>query len=206
MTEILPAHDLHNIAKALRLLNNGEAIAFPTDTVYGVGVCAMQAQAIEALYRIKARHRDKAIPVLLADIRDLAGLAIEISPLARQLAGRFWPGPLTLVVKKHPDLPAAISPTPTIGVRIPDHPVALNLLSQAGPLAVTSANLSGGPEARTAGQVYAQLQDRIPLVIDGGRTPGGSPSTVVDCTGEKPAILRAGPIQKEVLLEFSRTL
>ncbi len=113
------------------------------------------------------------------------------------LADRFWPGPLTLIVSRKPDLPDALSITPTIGVRVPDHPVALKLLRLAGPLAVTSANISGHENTNTAQEVLDQLGGRIHLVIDGGRTPGGVPSTVVDCTRPIPVILRAGPISME---------
>jgi len=121
--------------------------------------------------------------------------------MAHRLAGHFWPGPLTLVVARHPSLPDNLSPLPTVGVRMPDHPVALMLLNRAGPLAVTSANVSGAPSASSAQEVFDQLQGRIPLVLDGGPTPGGVPSTVVDCTGSEPMILRQGPITMDQLLE-----
>jgi L-threonylcarbamoyladenylate synthase len=114
--------------------------------------------------------------------------------MALTLAVHFWPGPLTLVVPKHPDLPAAVSATATVGVRLPDHPVARALLRTAGPLAVTSANRTGGANPSTARDVLEQLGGRIALVIDGYRTPGGVPSTVVDCTGIQPQILREGPV------------
>jgi len=111
-----------------------------------------------------------------------------------QLATRFWPGPLTLVVPKHPDLPEAVSASQTVGVRVPDHPAARVLLRAAGPLAVTSANRSGEASPVTAKEVMEQLGGRIPLIIDGGRTPGGIPSTVVNCLGIEPVILREGPL------------
>ena len=120
-----------------------------------------------------------------------------MNDMAMRLAQRFWPGPLTLVVAGHPSLPANLSPRPTVGVRMPDHPVALTLLRRAGPLAVTSANLSGAPNASTAQEVLAQLQGRVALILDGGKTPGGLPSTVLDCTGSQPVILRQGPITLE---------
>ena len=124
-------------------------------------------------------------------------MAAQVEKIAALLAKRFWPGPLTLVVAKHQDLPPNISPYPTVGVRVPDHPVALALLNQTGPLAVTSANRSGGANTQTADEVYAQLKNQIPLIIDGGRTPGGAPSSVVDCTQENLQILRRGPISPE---------
>ncbi len=114
---------------------------------------------------------------------------------------RFWPGPLTLVVPKHPDLPAELSLHATIGVRMPDHPVALALLRVTGPLAVTSANRSGEASSVTAQEVVAQLGGRIELILDGGQTPGRISSTVVDCSGHAPVILRQGPISLEDLLQ-----
>ncbi len=120
-----------------------------------------------------------------------------MNALAHKLAEAFWPGPLTLVVPVHPRLPKNLSPLPTVGVRMPNHPDALALLESCGPLAVTSANLSGQENTTNAAQVYAQLAGRIPLILDGGTTPGGEPSTVVDCTSPEPAILRSGPISLE---------
>jgi L-threonylcarbamoyladenylate synthase len=146
------------------------------------------------LYVVKGRATDKAIAVLVARTADLPKVAQELTPSAHRLAQKFWPGPLTLVVPKHLDLPAVVSALPTVGVRFPDHPVARKLLELTGPLAVTSANRSGEPNALTAEEVLAHLSGRIDLLIDGGRVPGGIPSTVVDCTGLAPIILRQGPV------------
>jgi L-threonylcarbamoyladenylate synthase len=121
--------------------------------------------------------------------------------MARRLAGRFWPGPLTLVVPKRPSLPEQVSSGSTVGVRMPDHPVTLALMRQTGPLAVTSANRSGSASSVSAQEVLAQLGGRIPLILDGGQAPGGSSSTVVDCTGPEPKILRPGPISLDEILE-----
>ena len=120
--------------------------------------------------------------------------------MALRFASRFWPGPLTCVIPKKALLPPAVSATPTVAVRIPDHPDARALLRAAGPMAVTSANISGQPSPSTAQEVYDQLKGRIPLILDGGKTPGGLPSTLVDCTGEKPVILREGPISLAELM------
>lgn len=117
--------------------------------------------------------------------------------MAQRLATRFWPGPLTLVMPKIATLPQVVSGTETVGVRVPDNPVARALLHSAGPMAVTSANRSGGLSPSTAEEVFEQLNERIPLILDGGRTPGGIASTVVDCTQTEPSILRAGPISLE---------
>ncbi len=202
-TEILPASDPAALRQAMEILRRGDLVAFPTDTVYGVGALVGDAPAISRLYLVKGRGSEKAIPILLGDPAELDQVAIGVNEMARRLAARFWPGPLTLVVPKLPSLPAELSAQPTVGVRMPDHPVALALMRQTGPLAVTSANLSGAANAVTAQQVLEQLGGRIPLILDGGKTPGGRPSTVVDCTGLEPRILRAGPIS---LQEIRKTL
>ena len=200
-TTILNAEDPHAMEQTVAALRAGSLVAFPTDTVYGVGGTAFEPLVIQGLYGVKGREAGKAIPILLGDAADLVKVAAEMTALAERLARRFWPGPLTLVVPRHPALPANISPRPTIGVRMPAHPLALELLRQAGPLATTSANLSGARDTRTAQEVYAQLQGRIPLILDGGRTPGGEPSTVVDCTGPELLILRPGPVSLEQLVD-----
>jgi L-threonylcarbamoyladenylate synthase len=196
-TDLLPAQDPETPARALELLQRGELVAFPTDTVYGLGAMAFNAEAVERIYAAKDRPVEKAISVLIADPSDLAKVALEVPQAAARLAEGFWPGALTLVVEKHPDLPESVSAGHTVGVRIPNHPVARALLRSAGPLAVTSANLSGQPSPATAQEVYAQLGGRIALIMDGGITPGGVPSTVVDCTGAEPRILRPGPVSEE---------
>ena len=196
---IVPAEDPRAFQRALDLLHKLQLVAFPTDTVYGLGASLESSQAIEGLYVVKGRDSAKAIAVLLGDPAHIGRVALELSPMAERFAGLFWPGPLTLVVARRPDLPDNLSQLPTIGIRMPDHPVALKLLRQAGPLAVTSANLSGATDTTTAQEVYKQLGGSIPLILDGGRTPGGQPSTVVDCTGEAPLILRQGPITLEQL-------
>jgi L-threonylcarbamoyladenylate synthase len=199
-TKILPASSLDALPLALEILKGGGLVAFPTDTVYGVGALAFDGAAVESIYIAKDRPAEKAIPVLIGDADDLAKVSLDVPGIAIKLAARFWPGPLTLVVPKHPDLPEAVSAAPTVGVRVPDHPVAQALLRAAGPMAVTSANLSGQLSPVTAQEVFAQLGGRIALILDGGKTPGGVPSTVVDCTGVEPQILRAGPIVQDELL------
>jgi L-threonylcarbamoyladenylate synthase len=196
-TQILPASEVQT---ALEILQAGGLAAFPTDTVYGVGALAFDNAAIESIYAAKQRPVEKAIPVLIGDIHDLDKVAIHIPPMALTFARHFWPGPLTCVVPKRDSLPPAISATSTVAVRIPDHADARALLNLTGPMAVTSANLSGQPSPSTAQEVYEQLQGRIPLILDGGRTPGGVASTLVDCTGTIPVILRDGPISLAELL------
>jgi L-threonylcarbamoyladenylate synthase len=199
-TEILSAKSPQAIPAALDVLRTGGLVAFPTDTVYGVGALVFDEKAVESIYTAKERPVEKAIPVLVGKTEDLSQVAEEIPVFAARLIARFWPGPLTVLVPKKPSLPVVVSTSSTVGVRLPDHELARNLLQMAGPLAVTSANISSQPSPTTAEEVYEQLGSRIALIIDGGRTPGGVPSTLVDCTGEEIQILRAGPISKEQLL------
>ncbi|MBI5935598.1 MAG: threonylcarbamoyl-AMP synthase [Chloroflexi bacterium] len=197
-TQILPADDPQSIQRALEILRAGGLVAFPTDTVYGLGSLAFDQAAIESIYVAKDRPLEKAIPILIADVDQLDLVARDFPELALHLAARFWPGPLTLVVPKRADLPAAVSATSTVGVRVPDNEAARTLLRAAGPMAVTSANLSGRASPRTVSEVMAQLGGRVPLVLDGGETRGGVPSTVVDvASGAEPVILREGPISFE---------
>ena len=196
-TEIIPASE---IQIALRILQSGDIVAFPTDTVYGLGALAFNNNAIESIYKAKNRPIEKAIPILIGDLSELEKVADDIPNMALRFASRFWPGPLTCIVPKKLTLPLAVSATSTVAVRIPDHVDARALLRAAGPMAVTSANISGGQNPSTAQEVYDQLKGRIPLILDGGVTKGGIPSTLVDCTGELPVILREGPITLNELL------
>ena len=198
-TEILPADSEDALRRALEVLNAGGLVAFPTDTVYGVGALAFDGTAIESIYTAKDRPVEKAIPILISDTGELNKVGKDIPDIALVLASRFWPGPLTILVPKRPDLPASVSATSTVGVRVPDHDVARALLRLAGPMAVTSANISGAQSPVSAQEVYEQLGGRIPLIIDGGRTPGGVPSTLVDCMTPELKILREGPIRMEEL-------
>jgi L-threonylcarbamoyladenylate synthase len=189
------------IAHAVEILKAGGVVAFPTDTVYGLGCLVLDIKAIGRLYDIKGREQTKAIAVLIASAEDLPKIAAQPSAEALQLARRFWPGPLTIVVPRNPKLPEALSHNATIGVRVPDHAVAQALLAAAGPMGVTSANLSGQANTLTAEQVLAQLDGRIELLIEGGQTPGDTPSTVVDMTAAAPRMLRAGPITEAQIKE-----
>ena len=199
-TLIVSANAPTSIQQALEILNSGGLVAFPTDTVYGVGALAFNGTAVESIYAAKDRPVEQAIPILIADGSDLEKVGTNIPESAHKLASRFWPGPLTVLVPKMPTLPDSVSATETVGVRIPDHNVARALLRVAGPMAVTSANISGQPSPSTAEEVFAQLGGRIPLIIDGGKTPGGVPSTLVDCTGGELKLLREGPISLEEIL------
>ncbi|MBI5295393.1 MAG: threonylcarbamoyl-AMP synthase [Chloroflexi bacterium] len=199
-TRLLSSTHPDAITQALLILRAGGLVAFPTDTVYGVGALAFDGAAVESIYTAKDRPVEKAIPILIADLADLDQVAVEVPAMASVLAAHFWPGPLTLVVPKKPTLPLAVSATDTLAVRIPDHPVARALLRAAGPMAVTSANISGQASPTDAQEVLRQLNGRIPLVIDGGPTPGGIPSTLVDCLGREPVVLREGPLTQAQIL------
>ena len=196
-TDIISAQDPNMTSRALEVLRAGGLVAFPTDTVYGLGALAFDGKAVESIYIAKDRPIEKAIPVLVGEIKDTEKVVSEFPYAARKLISRFWPGPLTCIIPKNPTLPEAISATSTVGVRMPDHAIARVLLRFAGPLAVTSANISGKESPSTAEEVFAQLGGRIELIIDGGKTPGGVPSTVVDCSTSQPTILRVGPISEE---------
>lgn len=200
-TQLLPATDPAAFARAVRLLRAGKVIAFPTDTVYGIGADGFDERAIEQLFIVKERERGKAIPYLLADAKDLAKVAREIPRAARLLAEKFFPGGLTLVVPASVRVPKIlIAGGDTIAVRVPNHPITRALIDSLGaPLAATSANISGGENPANAQAVLAQLAGRIPLILDGGATRGNLPSTVVDVTTDPPKVLRAGVISvKEI--------
>jgi L-threonylcarbamoyladenylate synthase len=182
------------LPRAVEALQAGMLVAYPTDTVYGLGALVNDGRAIRRLYDVKGRGAEKAIPVLIGGIEDLLQVASDPPDMAFTLAERFWPGALTLIVPRRQGLPEVLSPDQTIGVRAPDHPFARSLLKLAGPLATTSANPSGEKSPLTAEEVLAGLAGRFELILDGGRTPGSVPSTVVDCTGSVPRILRPGPI------------
>jgi L-threonylcarbamoyladenylate synthase len=193
-THILSANLQDSMGIILGALQAGGLVAFPTDTVYGIGALAFNEDAVKSIYLAKGRTNEKAIPILLGEVEEIEKVASAVPTMARRLAERFWPGPLTLVIPKKSTLPESVSSTDTVGVRIPDNPTTHALLRLAGPMAVTSANISGGLSPSTAQEVYDQLGGRIELILDGGKTSGGIPSTVVDCTKSEPIILRDGPI------------
>jgi L-threonylcarbamoyladenylate synthase len=203
VTQILQPNQL---SLAARLLLDRKLVAFPTDTVYGLGTLAFDGPTALKLYVAKERLPEKAIPILIADNADLDRVAIEVPPIAYRLMERFWPGALTLVVPKLPNVPMEVSASETVAVRIPDHDLARALMRLTGPLAVTSANRSTGPNPRTAQEVLAQLAGRIDAILDGGVTPGGVPSTVLDCTQAKPRILREGALADQIAAFLRETL
>ncbi len=207
-TRFLAAADGSAIPELAEQLRQGYLVVFPTDTVYGVGADAYNEAAIRQLYHIKQRPFAKGIPLLLADWEDLDRAASHVPPLARALISRFWPGPLTLVVPRHPALPAILAPDDTIAVRMPDHAIARALIRAAGGLlAVTSANLSGYPPATDGRHALESLAGLITAVLDDGPTPQAQPSTIIDCTRPTPRILRKGPVTAaDLYLETTKPL
>jgi L-threonylcarbamoyladenylate synthase len=189
------------VALAVDLLRKGGVVAYPTDTLYGLGADAFNEAAVERVFVIKGRPHGMPLPLLLADADALVQVASEVPPLARVLAERFWPGALTLVIPRSSKVPELVSGRGwKVGVRVPDHPVPRELARRLGaPITGTSANKSGGPDPRTADDVRRQLGDEVDLVIEGGGLPAGQPSTVLDLTGPSPRIVRAGAITKEAL-------
>ena len=192
----LPPTLKQQIKKGVAILKSGGMVAFPTDTVYGLGASANVPEAVARVYEVKGRPRNMPMPLLLARLSQIEDVAQSVSPLARLLARKFLPGALTLVLPKSRAVPDIVTAGgDTVAVRIPAHPVPAALASGLGaPLLGTSANLSGRPSALTAGEVYTQFGEQIDLVIDGGRSLGGRESTIVDVTGEVPVVLREGAI------------
>ena len=184
------------IAAAIDALRRGECVGVPTDTVYGLAADAAAPDAIEQLFELKQRPPDRSIAVLVADLH-AAETLVDLTPQARRVAQRFWPGPLTIVAARRPGTPPHLGTGSTIGVRLPDDTI-MQSIAAPGPLAVTSANLHGEPTPATA-QAVGELFPTLGLVIDGGPRPGAS-STVVDMTGDRPVVLREGPITLAAIL------
>ena len=198
-TLILQIDQPQSISRAVEIVQSGGVIAFPTDTVYGIGVSAFNEMAIEKLYQVKGRSYQKAIPILVSDQEELTRITPPLDQNVKAINQRFWPGALTLIIPLLKGMPENLSPTQTIGVRIPDFKLTRELLSHTGPLAATSANISGGESTLTAEEVAENLGGMIDLILDGGKTPGGVPSTVLDCTQAEPIILREGPISLDTI-------
>jgi L-threonylcarbamoyladenylate synthase len=195
--------DEKSIARAGELIRAGETVAFPTETVYGLGADATNPQAVDKIFRAKGRPSDNPLIVHIASTDELGRLVREIPAAAQRLMDAFWPGPLTLILPKKEGLPDQVTAgLDTVGVRMPRHPVALSLIEASGvPLAAPSANRSGRPSPTTAEHVLQDLDHRIAAVIDGGPAGVGVESTVVDITAPIPMILRPGGISREQLAE-----
>ena len=206
MSRILDCHHEDTAAAAVGLaaaaLQLGKLVVLPTDTVYGVGCDAFDASAVTAVLAAKGRGREMPPPVLVPGPRTVDGLAREVPDYARALIDRFWPGALTVVLKAQSSLQWDLGETNgTVAVRMPDDPVALALLTEIGPMAMTSANRTGMPPAATVTDAQEQLGDAVTVYLDGGPASGGPASTIVDCTGADPVILRAGAIDEADILE-----
>ena len=181
---------------AARLLRARGLVAFPTETFYGLGANALDEAAVARVFHAKGRPADKPLLVLVDSLEMVAEVARDVSALARRLMARYWPGALTLVLRAHAGLPDALTAgTGTIGVRLPGHPVARALVGAfGGPVTAPSANPHGQASPRTADEVIAGLAERVDLVLDGGATPGGPASTLLDLTRTPPVVLRAGAV------------
>ncbi|GAB3102650.1 L-threonylcarbamoyladenylate synthase [Isoptericola nanjingensis] len=188
------------IDEAVNTVSRGGLLVLPTDTVYGIGADAFDAEAVAALLAAKGRGRQMPPPVLIPDVRTLDGLATEVPDDARKLAEAFWPGGLTIILQAQPSLQWDLGETHgTVALRMPDHPAALALLRRTGPLAVSSANATGNPAALEVADAQAQLGDAVTVYLDGGDAPGGVASTIVDATGEQLRVVRQGAITLEAL-------
>ena len=191
------------IAAAALAVQRGQLVVLPTDTVYGVGADAFSPDAVRSLLEAKGRGRDMPPPVLVSAATTLDALAVGVPSYARALIQELWPGPLTLVCRQQPSLQWDLGDTRgTVAVRMPDHEVALELLSRTGPLAVSSANRTGLDAATDADAAESMLGEKVEVLLDSGPTAGEVPSTIVDVTGEKGRVLRLGAVSLERLNEI----
>jgi L-threonylcarbamoyladenylate synthase len=185
----------------------GRLVVLPTDTVYGVGADAFSPDAVGELIAAKGRGRSMPVPVLVGSPRAVDGLVLDLSGAGRALAEAFWPGALTLVCREQPSLAWDLGETRgTVAVRMPLHPLAVELLGEVGPMAVSSANRSGSPPATTVDEAQDQLGDAVAVYLDGGACEEPVPSSIVDLTGEAPLLLREGAVTADVLREVAPDL
>lgn len=189
------------VESGIAILKEGGLVAFPTDTVYGLGACFNNLAAVERIYRVKQRLHSMGLPLLVADESQINEVAEQVPQAAWLLVRRFMPGGLTLVLPKDKSVPDIVTGGgKTVAVRIPDHPVPIALIRGLGkPVIGTSANVSGRQSALTAGEVRLQFGDGVDMVIDGGKCVGGKVSTIIDFTGDVPKILREGAISRAEL-------
>ncbi|HJX61884.1 MAG TPA: L-threonylcarbamoyladenylate synthase [Dehalococcoidia bacterium] len=207
MARIVSADADRVLAEAVAVLRGGGLVAYPSDTVYGLGAAVSDGQAVERVFAVKDRDTEKALSLLLADAGDLASLCAQVPFLARVFAQRYWPGPLTLVLRRSPAFhSAALGGGDTVAVRMPDHPFLRELIRALGePITGTSANRSGRPACRSAQEVERELGDAVDLIIDGGASGAGPESTVVSLTGSLPTVLREGAIPRVDVERLGRT-
>ena len=207
MARIVKADAEATLAEAVDVLRHGGVVAYPSDTVYGLGAAASDARAIERVFAVKDRDAQKALSLLLADAADLEPLCAQVPFLARVFAQQYWPGPLTLVLRRSPAFQsAALGGGDTVAVRVPDHAFLRELIRTLGePITGTSANRSGRPACRSAREVERELGDAVDLIIDGGPSGAGPESTVVSLTGTLPVVLREGLIPRVDVQRLGRT-
>jgi len=199
-TKLLSANQPGAIEKAVAFLNEGKLVAFPTDTLYGVGAQVHDPSAIRRLFAAKNRPINKGIPVLLSDAGRLLLVASSVTQVAQDLADRFWPGPLTLILPRNPLLPSELAPGDNIAVRVPDHEIARRFIHVAGgAVATSSANRSGQAPALNALEALEALDHAVAAVIDGGPVHYAQASTIVDCTLSPPQLIRQGPLHPNEL-------
>lgn len=190
------------LTSAARAVRNGDLVVMPTDTVYGLGCDAFSPKAVTKLLTAKGRGRDMPVPVLVSGPRALDGIAFGLNPTARDLVAAFWPGALTLVCTAQPSLQWDLGDADgTVAVRMPLHPAALELLTETGPMGVSSANRTGHAAATSAAEAHDQLGDLVSVYLDGGRSGEAVPSTIVDVTGRLPRVLRLGAVSLAELAE-----
>lgn len=190
------------LREAASAVRRGELVVLPTDTLYGIGADAFNPEAVGDLLAAKGRGRNMPTPVLIGSPNTLHGLVTDFSEQAWELVDAFWPGALTLVAKHQPSLAWDLGETRgTVAVRMPLHPVAIELLTEVGPMAVSSANLTGHPAPEDCDAARAMLGDAVSVYLDGGPTPGIQPSSIVDVTGKVPVLLREGALTAEQLRE-----
>lgn len=193
------------VRQAAEVVARGGLVVVPTDTVYGVGADAFDASAVAELLAAKGRGREAPPPVLVPNKRTVDGLATQVPDYARRLIERYWPGPLTLVLRAQASLMWDLGDTNgTVAVRMPDDEATLSLLAETGPLAVSSANRHGEPAATTVAQAQEQLGESVDLYLDGGPASGGAASTIVDCTKDEPVVLRHGALDAHEVLAAAR--
>jgi L-threonylcarbamoyladenylate synthase len=187
---------------------SGKVVALPTDTVYGIAASLSHPEALQRIFRIKGREERNVLPVLASSVAALSHVVPELDPDVALLLGDYWPGALTVVIPALPGMPPQVCAADgTIGVRVPNHPLAIEVIERAGgTIACTSANLSGQPPARTGEQVDEALGDRLDVILDGGQTPGGLPSTVIRVRGGRLELLRNGAIPIEHIRRTWRSL
>jgi len=195
-----PANRSHAITEAVRTVKSGRLVVLPTDTVYGLGADAFDSDAVAALLSAKGRGRDMPVGVLVGSWHTIEGLVYSVPTAARELIRAFWPGALSLVVKQAPSLQWDLGDARgTVMLRMPLHPVAIELLRETGPMAVSSANISGQPPATTAADAQRQLGDLVDVYLDGGPSEQQAASTIVDLTAATPRLLREGPITADAV-------